>query len=333
MLKPWERKLSHQKPTKMFEVPLRGMSSVTVYMVERALEDHERDFYQPHETHEHGVFVHVPGSENRKVIISTDRKAAYEGFAEACANQYIQYITYATWDLDPRVPADHPLRQHLDMITTVPVHEGPACAFPGGCGEIATLVGLLQVANPSPETGERGIQRNVPVCEYHGMVWSGLWGTWDLENDSEYGVVFGAEGKPVYEMERQRQWGELREEEFAAWWEGYTSAPSTGGVSLAKRQVVTRPTFTPGDQVSVDPDAPGFVESDYQPAPIMEQVRVADLEPNWDIRLASGIVATVDQVDPLPDKRGRIGVYLIEHAGGEVRKVRLRPGRMVTRLH
>jgi len=59
-----------------------------------------------------------------------------------------------------------------------------ACENPwrGGCQQVATRIGLLQVANPSACNPD-GVQREVLVCEQHADTWHALWGTWPVPAD------------------------------------------------------------------------------------------------------------------------------------------------------
>lgn len=80
------------------------------------------------------------------------------------------------------------------------------------CGSLATQVALLQVTNPS-DAHPQGIQRKVPLCEYHA-VRSVAWALWPIENDEEYGVALGAAGRPMYTLEVARAWGEISDQEY-----------------------------------------------------------------------------------------------------------------------
>jgi hypothetical protein len=209
------------------------------------------------------------------------------------------------------------------------------CEFPEVCLEEATRVGLLQVANPSYDIpGDTGIQKNVLVCEYHSFRWSALWGSWIIDNDAQYGVVFGASGKPMFALESQRLLGEITDEQY---WNlrdyALANAESTGEVSLAKRQVVKRPTFTPGDQVVVDPDEPGFIEVDSLPERIDEVFAFAeDVEVNWDIKfqyVTRVVEGTVDEIIPSGDT---FLVRLIP-ASGVMEEYYFYPSELITRLY
>ncbi|MFE4451434.1 hypothetical protein [Streptomyces sp. NPDC056796] len=79
-------------------------------------------------------------------------------------------------------------------------------------------------------------------------------------------------------------------------------------------------------------DQPGFIETEFQ----REINTTADaLMPNWDVRFtyANHIVeGTIDAVDPLGDRHGRIGVYVVDARTYQLRKYRVRPERPFIRL-
>jgi hypothetical protein len=169
---------------------------------------------------------------------------------------------------------------------------------------------LLQVKNPTDDR-PRGIQSDMPVCEFHSFRWSGLWGAWIIENDKTYGVVYGGTG-PVSKMERQRELGEISEGEFAAWFVGFNMPAESGGVTLAKvRKVMPRPLRRkPTPPVEVVPE-----DSETQ------LIYVSNVEVNMDIRFQYGTRGVEGTVDEIHIDDGHFAeIFLIEHVGGMVNR-------------
>lgn len=80
------------------------------------------------------------------------------------------------------------------------------------CPNLATQVALMQIENPS-DAHPTGIQEKRLYCEPCAD-WSGAWGYWPMENDEVYGIPLGAAGKPMYELEVKRQFGNVTDEEY-----------------------------------------------------------------------------------------------------------------------
>lgn len=190
-----------------------------------------------------------------------------------------------------------------------PEDDGVMCEFPT-CTTIATRVGLRQIANPSADH-PTGVQSDDPVCEYHAMTWSGLWGTWEIEDDWTHGVGVGGRG-PVSKLESERRYGNISDDTFAD-----EVASVMAGIASVSTGVV-----------SLDKSDGGFVEADVQP----EQATTAGkISVGMAVRFthrATIITGTVEAVDPFEDSRGRIGVYL----RGDSTKYRMRPSDSVIHI-
>lgn len=137
-----------------------------------------------------------------------------------------------------------------------------------------------------------------------------------IEVDSVPEPPIGAEGLPIYTVEQELKAGNIERVDLDAYLFGYRMA-----------QPQSTPVFLDKPLDHVTSRYPIDMEQSSVPEPYYLKVR--DLTPNLDIRLGSGREGTVDAVDPCLDRRGRLGIYLIERVGGQVRKVRLHPEREV----
>lgn len=215
------------------------------------------------------------------------------------------------------------------------------CEFPS-CGVKAECAGLLQVENPKPGF-PKGIQRNVLVCDYHSFRWSGMWGSWLIENDAQYGVPFGAEGKVIYNAESDLAMGVITPGVFVQVIANVSDS-STGVVSLDKAEprlfsqlIEPEPEGPTREELAaIEAEEAGFIEviggkpQSYVEAKYAERgMKVTFTHQGKDVR---GIV---DCVDPCPDYRGRIGLYVVTESDKpgvayETKKFRLFPERVLT---